>query len=127
MLLLKTRPGRGGFWQPVTGSVEEGEALPDAARREADEETGLGFAGGPQPLDYQFRFLGHRGQECEEHVFALSANPGPGGILPEPVLDPHEHVEYRWLKPAEALPMTEFPSNQEGLRRLVAWLQGARR
>jgi dATP pyrophosphohydrolase len=40
-LLLKRLPGHGGFWQPVTGSLEEGESHAHAAVREVQEETGL--------------------------------------------------------------------------------------
>ena len=40
-LLLKRQPHRGGFWQPVTGGVEEGEDLKETALRELNEETGI--------------------------------------------------------------------------------------
>jgi len=33
-LLLKRLPDRNGFWQPVTGGLEEGETLVEALRRE---------------------------------------------------------------------------------------------
>ena len=119
VLLLKTRPDRGAFWQPVTGSVEKGETLAAAARREAGEETGLSFSGPLEPLDYSFSY--EKGDhQFEEHAFALRAD----AIGPEsdgPVrLDPREHTEYRWLLPDEALAMTRFPSNQKGLRLLLA-------
>jgi dATP pyrophosphohydrolase len=40
-LLLKRTPERSGFWQPVTGGVEEGETRKEALCREISEETGL--------------------------------------------------------------------------------------
>jgi dATP pyrophosphohydrolase len=40
-LLLRRVASRGGFWQGVTGSVEGGEDLAEAARRELMEETRL--------------------------------------------------------------------------------------
>lgn len=40
-LLLKRVSTRAGFWQPVTGSLEEGETHKQAATREVLEETGI--------------------------------------------------------------------------------------
>ena len=118
VLLLKMRPDRGGFWQPVTGSVEPGEALASAALREAQEETGLEFAGPPQPLCYSFTFEGtgeRRGLRFREHGFALEV---PGAT--EPVkLDPHEHVEYQWLSAQETFKLLHFSSNADMLRILI--------
>src|ERR1019366_9102067 len=48
VLLLHRRPERGNFWQPITGSIEEGELPLETARRELIEETGN--AGGPRAV-----------------------------------------------------------------------------
>jgi dATP pyrophosphohydrolase len=40
-LLLRRVAGHGGFWQPVTGSLELGETHRQAAVREVHEETGI--------------------------------------------------------------------------------------
>lgn len=40
-LLLRRIAGHGGFWQSVTGSLEEGETHRQAAVREVREETGI--------------------------------------------------------------------------------------
>jgi len=40
VLLLHRKPERGNFWQPITGTLEKGEAPLDAAHRELQEETG---------------------------------------------------------------------------------------
>ncbi len=44
ILLIRRAPGRryAGIWQCVTGKVEPGERIVDAALRELTEETGLG-------------------------------------------------------------------------------------
>jgi dihydroneopterin triphosphate diphosphatase len=40
-LLLRRVKSHGGFWQSVTGSLEEGETHAEAAVREVHEETGI--------------------------------------------------------------------------------------
>ena len=115
VLLLRMVPARGGYWQPVTGSVEEGETLPAAALREASEETGLAFSKtGPVPLAYDFEFDSQWGGRVRETVFSLEC------LSTDVILDPREHVEWQWCSAAEAGPRLAFDSNREGLRRLLA-------
>ena len=40
-LILKRKKERGGFWQPITGGLEDDETLMEALRREIKEETGI--------------------------------------------------------------------------------------
>ena len=117
VLLLKMNEERGGFWQPVTGAVEDGESLASAALREASEESGLAFDGAPIELGMEFTFEGRgprAGQQFREHVFGLLSR------TPMPVrLDPREHDEYRWLAPREARALLHFEANAEGLEALL--------
>ncbi|MGZ3699103.1 MAG: NUDIX hydrolase, partial [Bdellovibrionota bacterium] len=113
VLLLKTIPKRGAFWQPVTGGVEPGESFEAAALREAREETGFAFGGQPEDLGYTFEFESQWGAATEE-TFALQA---PGAS--EPTLDPSEHSEYAWMSPEQALERTQFESNREALKKLI--------
>jgi dATP pyrophosphohydrolase len=101
-VLLLERADRPGFWQSVTGSQHEGEALRDTAIREVAEETGLDAARHDlrqwnlQNVYEIYPVWRHRYApgvtHNTEHVFGLT--------LPEPVavrLSPREHLRYQWL------------------------------
>ena len=117
VLLLKTISERGGFWQPVTGGVEEGESPDAAASREAVEETGLPFKGDPKALNYEFSFDGRWGK-ARESVYAYEL-PKDAHEKLKPRIDPTEHTAYRWLPASQADALLRFDSNKEGLRRLL--------
>ncbi len=40
-LLLKRTEKDGGFWQPMTGTLNDGESLKECLMRELEEETGI--------------------------------------------------------------------------------------
>lgn len=122
-VLLLERADRKGFWQSVTGSIELGETLRDAAVREVMEETGLDAARF-NLLDWQFsntyeiyphwRYRYAPGvTQNTEHVFGLE--------LPAtfPVqLAPDEHVRYEWVGWREAAVRVFSWTNVEALREL---------
>lgn len=115
VLLLKVTPNRGGFWQPVTGKVEEGESFAAAALREAEEETGFRFERQPQFLGLDFEFEGKKGEPVFEKAFLL---PLVGGATPPtPTLDPNEHTEFRWAPTADAPGLVKFDGNREAIER----------
>jgi 8-oxo-dGTP pyrophosphatase MutT (NUDIX family) len=116
VLVLKTRKDRGGFWQPVTGSVEKGERLLDAALREAQEETSLTFCNRLRRVGEKFHFHSRWGGWCEEQTFLVEAKLTKNGSLPEVKLDPREHTEYEWLSPTTAAKKLAFSSNRRLLR-----------
>lgn len=110
VLLLERTPERGGFWQPVTGRVEPGEAPSQAAARELREETGLEAE--VSPLHY-------------EHVFALG-EARPPDLIRETAfvahargdvrIDPDEHAAMGWFSAEEA--MAKVP--HAGLARAIS-------
>src|SRR5690606_12172799 len=101
-VLLLERADKAGFWQSVTGSLEEGETPREAAIREVCEETGL------IATDYNFYDM-HASNVYEiyahwryryapgvthntEHLFGLEL------LAPLTVqLAADEHLNYEWL------------------------------
>ena len=114
VLLLQRAPDRGGFWQILTGRIEQGESPIAAAAREIHEETGYA------PRLEEVRELGYA------HAFALGDRTPPlfahetsfvlklPADAPEPVLS-DEHVNHRWCAPQEAQALVPFA----GLRRAI--------
>lgn len=123
LVLLLERADRPGFWQSVTGSRNEGEALVETAARELREETGLDAARYPL-LDWHKEnryeiFHRWRGRYAPgvthntEHVYSLA--------VPEPlpvVLAPREHLRYEWLPWREAAEKVFSWSNADAIREL---------
>lgn len=126
VLLLKMREERGGFWQPITGSVEESDVdLEAAALREFTEETSLVAARAPKALGYEFTFASRWGGNCRESVFEVEVPWQGRGPLVK--LDPQEHTDFRWLTPEEARKLLHFESNLQPLEILVRTRLGSAR
>ncbi len=124
-VLLLDRADKPGYWQSVTGSIEEGETLRETAIREVREETGLD-AERFQLTDWQMSNVYEIYQHWRyryapgvthntEHVFGLE--------LPAPVavtLNPREHLRYEWVDWREAARRVFSWTNVEALRTLGA-------
>ena len=110
-LLLKRLPKRNGFWQPVTGGVEEGETRNEALRREIREETGIKNIIAVLEDLYLFEFSDPNLNQ--EYVYGVEVSPSE-----EIVLDRKEHSEYRWCSFQEALQLLHWKENKEALRKL---------
>jgi len=125
VLILKRPAKQGGYWQPVTGKVEEGETVPEGALREAREETGLLFPFPIVPLgfafEYQSRWKNEAGVEpiIREQAFGLRVDLKPDGSLPVPTIDSVEHESYEWVSVAVAERKIRYDSNRRALEFLV--------
>jgi lipoyl(octanoyl) transferase len=121
VLLLKRSQERGGFWQPVTGRIEPGEAPQAAAERELGEETGLG--GPVNPLEYCHGFALapglNRVREGALVVVEEVAFVAPLRDLETPRLS-HEHTEHAWFTLEQALAQIPFAGLRKAARLAVA-------
>lgn len=101
-VLLLERARHPGFWQSVTGSQEGDESLPETARREVREETGIETSAG-EFVDWHLTnrfeiFAEWRDRYAPgvmhntEHVFSLCV-PEPRAVS----VAAEEHLAYRWL------------------------------
>ena len=114
-LLLKRLPERNGFWQPVTGGVEEGETLTEALRREIREETGIENLVRVIEGIYYFEFSDPNLNK--EYVFGVEVS-----STEVVVLDGEEHSEYRWCSIKDALQLLNWKENKEALEKLNTML-----
>jgi dihydroneopterin triphosphate diphosphatase len=122
-VLIMERADKLGFWQSVTGSIENDETPSQAAIREVKEETGL------DALAYDFKdwqtsntyeiypHWRHRYAdgvtENIEHLFGLTL---PSTLPIE--LAPDEHVRYEWVDWREAAKRVFSWTNVDALKRL---------
>lgn len=119
-VLLLERAANSGYWQSVTGSQEDDEALIATAAREVEEETGIAarqsaFSDWQLINDYEiFPEWRHRYApgvtRNTEHVFSLEV------ATPQPVrLAPDEHVSYLWLPWMEAAAKCFSQTNRDAI------------
>jgi dATP pyrophosphohydrolase len=125
-VLLIERADQPGFWQSVTGSKDRAEeSLLETCRREVAEETGI-VIGSDAVAESALRDWGlsnvyeiypvwrHRYGDGvthnTEHVFGLLV---PAAVAI--VLNPREHLRFRWLPWREAADECFSPSNAEAI------------
>ena len=131
-VLLIERADKAGYWQSVTGSLDaEDESLPDTARREVAEETGILIAPGSPALrdwglvnDYEiYPVWRHRYApgvtRNTEHVFGLTV---PHKLTV--TLNPREHLASQWLPWRDAAERCFSPSNAQAILQLPRFVAG---
>lgn len=120
LLLRRAKPFE--FWQSVTGSVKAHESHAAAARRELEEETGLGNEGTLVCTGVSRQFVI---DPRWRHRFVAGAAENVEFEwrywLDEPVdvcINPKEHSEARWLPLADAIVKTWSWTNKAALESL---------
>lgn len=112
-LLLKRTEERGGFWQPVTGRIEEDESIEEAVKREIKEEVGISDIIRIIPDVYSFSI---EDSGKDEFILGVEVNSDE-----EISLDKNtylEHEKSKWCSFEEAINLLKWPGNKEGLNKL---------
>jgi len=115
-LLMKRIPQRGGFWQPLTGTVEKGETLEETIKREIGEETGITDRLKLINSGYSFEFSENE-EDFIEYVYGVEVASDAKIVLSG------EHEECRWVDKNEAIRLLKWPGNKVGLGSLCKILK----
>ncbi|MFA5368757.1 MAG: NUDIX pyrophosphatase [Candidatus Paceibacterota bacterium] len=115
-LILKRNPQKGGFWQPITGGVEENETFEETAIREVGEEIGVTHDIELIDIGYSFEFIDHNKNHIEK-VFGLEISPETDIVLSE------EHTEFKWVNGQVAIDQfLKYPKNKEGFAKVMEYI-----
>ena len=118
-LLLKRIPEKGGFWQSITGEVEN-ETLLDAVLRETSEEAGIKTEDIIQIIKNVNHFeYKNTKKDCilTEYVFGLEVNLNQEVRLDKNIYK--EHDEFKWVSLEDALKLLKLKSSKESMKQLV--------
>ncbi len=123
--LLLERADREGYWQSVTGSLEQDEDTDSAAARELLEETGLYATPTPAGESRVFEIFEHWRDRYgpgvthnREHEFRLRL-PGTVPII----VNPREHRSFEWVPLREAAERVFSWTNREVLEAIATALE----
>jgi len=127
-LLLRRIPSKGGFWQPVTGGLEEEDvSLEHCCKREVMEETGIAESDIVRIIPHVHKYtftedgLDQYGYDhYTEFIFGVEISRTVDVHSHNNVYD--EHDEMKWVSYEEALSLLKWEDNKEGLRKLKAKL-----
>ena len=114
-LVMKRVPEDGGFWQPVTGTIEPGEELLATLKRELSEEAGLTDLMHVSKMLHTYEW-GTGTLSGRDSVFAVEVAPNT-----EVVLEPSEHDDCKWLPLEEAVAMLKYDGNRLSMRRAAEY------
>lgn len=107
-LILKRTPEDGDFWQPLTGTVNDGEKLVDCLKRELKEETGIVNSINFTEEIWRFDWKNKRDETIVEFVFGIEID-----FDSEIKLNPSEHSEYKWGSFDEAMKLLGRDNNKK--------------
>ena len=89
-LIIKRSEKDGGFWQGVTGTLEEGEKLKECLIREIKEELGIVNINNISEIEETIQWAKKTGFMITEYVFSVELDRNINITLSE------EHDDYKW-------------------------------
>ena len=95
-LIIKRSEKDGGFWQGVTGTLEEGEKLKECLIREIKEELGIVNINKISEIEEIIQWAKKTGFMITEYVFSVELDRNINITLSE------EHDDYKWCDFNEA-------------------------
>ena len=116
-LAMKRTEEEGGFWQPITGTVDEGETLLDTMTRELNEEAGITSLLAVSPELHSYSWTWKQEGTGTDHVFACEVLNDT-----EIVLNPSEHNEFRWVSKDEMMELLRWDGNKVSLDKVHEYL-----
>ena len=130
LLLRRHRPGSEDFWQPVSGSLEDGESYADAARRELEEETGIGDPASLTEVGLVDRFAiaaAWRGLYEPDVTHNVQAAFAARVDRADVAIDPGEHNDFCWTTYDRARALVRYEPNRRAIDLVETGLAWARR
>lgn len=115
VLLLKRTEERGGFWNVVNGTLEDGESIDDCRKRELFEEAGIKNILSWSDEINRFNF-DYKGKTMTVMVFAAQV------AEDQDIVINNEHTEYKWVGFDEAIEMMKFDDDKQALEKCQALL-----
>jgi dATP pyrophosphohydrolase len=115
-LLMKRRPEKGGFWQPVSGGIERNETPLQALKREVMEETGIKSY--ERIIDLEYTFVHHTEKDgalmkMKDICYAVEVKRTFKITLSD------EHLEYKWCDLEESMQYLDWEPVVIALQKLV--------
>lgn len=113
-LAIKRSLEDGGFWQPVTGTLESNDTMESCLIRELNEEIGLDKKDIISISDciHHFTWIKKTIGEINEYVFAVEVKEKTKIKLSQ------EHIEYKWAILNEVKDIYEMPENKIAVSKL---------
>lgn len=124
-LAIKRSEEDGGFWQPVTGTMEEGEYKTDCLTREIWEETSIDLEETKNfiiPDAHRFEWTKNYPEGARtitEYVFGVFVSEDN---IKRPLTLSHEHTDYKWINFNDALELFSKDNNKEALKKIDSYL-----